>query len=336
MSDDDDLDDFQPFALPNFGDDIPFVDDVLAFPLPIHDQLIIGHPDCEHIVEPIPIHAVPLAAIPAEDWPFVVDLDNDIDVPVIEVDHTDDDLGNVESVTSSALLAARLGAYPTDDDDDVVSVAPSSPVHVPTPPHTPDHPLAPVSAPVDSLPVAPLGRQTPPATLVTPVTGCTLTPPTTDTRQIDLPTIFPHDIPAPRPGEGTSRQPPCFDPLAPVDFMSTPYFSPFESDPYHQSPRLFPSYSMPLSDPYHPSHHTGYTRDDLLLSLQLQFEILCRRVYELEANARRPPPSVYPPPVIPPPPSSPPPVSPSPAHVPVEGHAARFLTVEQQVSFFIH
>ncbi|KAJ0715320.1 hypothetical protein HanPI659440_Chr13g0499741 [Helianthus annuus] len=96
MSDDDDLDDFQPFALHDFGDDIPSVDDVLAFPLPIHDQLIIGHPDGEHLVEPIPIHAIPLTAIPAEDWPFVVDLDDDIDVPVIEVDHIDDDLGDGE------------------------------------------------------------------------------------------------------------------------------------------------------------------------------------------------------------------------------------------------
>ncbi|KAJ0786210.1 hypothetical protein HanOQP8_Chr02g0052661 [Helianthus annuus] len=175
MSDDEDLDDFQPFALPDFGDDIPFVDDVLAFPLPIHDQLIIGHPDGEHLVEPIPIHAVPLAAIPDEDWPFVVHLDNDIDVPVIEVDHLGNDLGDgevfditildvaspvvsvidissdsdpdsdaesFEYVTSSALLTAGLGAYPTDDDD-AMSVAPFSPVHIPTPtdtpPHTPTH-----------------------------------------------------------------------------------------------------------------------------------------------------------------------------------------------------
>ncbi|MFS7905776.1 hypothetical protein Hanom_Chr01g00051621 [Helianthus anomalus] len=71
MTDDVDPDDFQPFALPDFGDDIPFIDDVLAFPLPIHDPLIIGNPDGEHLVEPIPINAVPLATIPAEDWPFV-------------------------------------------------------------------------------------------------------------------------------------------------------------------------------------------------------------------------------------------------------------------------
>ncbi|MFS7986824.1 hypothetical protein Hanom_Chr11g01014751 [Helianthus anomalus] len=79
MSDDKDLDDFQPFALPDFGDDVPFDDDVLALPLPIHDELIIGHPDGEHVSEPIPIYAIPLAAIPAEDWPLIIDLDADDD-----------------------------------------------------------------------------------------------------------------------------------------------------------------------------------------------------------------------------------------------------------------
>ncbi|MFS7998729.1 hypothetical protein Hanom_Chr12g01157351 [Helianthus anomalus] len=96
---------------------------------------------------------------------------------------------------------------------------------------------------------------------------------------------------------------------------------------------------MSLSDPYHPSHHSGYTRDDLLLSLQLQVEILCRRVYELEseADARRPSPPDYPPLVTPPPPSSPPPVPPPPpVHASVDGHVARFFTLEQQVSFLIH
>ncbi|MFS7935830.1 hypothetical protein Hanom_Chr05g00408121 [Helianthus anomalus] len=59
-------------------------------------------------------------------------------------------------------------------------------------------------------------------------------------------------------------------------------------------------------------------------SLQLQFEILCCRVLELEseADARRPLPPSYPPPVIPPPPSSPPPVTPSFIHVPIEGYDA--------------
>ncbi|MFS7946251.1 hypothetical protein Hanom_Chr06g00533811 [Helianthus anomalus] len=76
MSDDDDLDDFQPFSLPDF--------------------LVIGHPDGEHLVEHIPIHAILLAAIPAEDWPFVVDLGDDVDVPMFEVDHPDDELGDGE------------------------------------------------------------------------------------------------------------------------------------------------------------------------------------------------------------------------------------------------
>ncbi|MFS7950265.1 hypothetical protein Hanom_Chr07g00581261 [Helianthus anomalus] len=107
MSDDDDLDDFQPFALPDFGDDDPFVDDVLALPLPHHDQLIIGHPDGEHLVEPIPIYAIPLVAIPVEDWPFVVHLDDDVDVPVIEVEHPDDDLGDGEVFDIAILDVAQ-------------------------------------------------------------------------------------------------------------------------------------------------------------------------------------------------------------------------------------
>ncbi|MFS7953371.1 hypothetical protein Hanom_Chr07g00617741 [Helianthus anomalus] len=43
---------------------------------------------------------------------------------------------------------------------------------------------------------------------------------------------------------------------------------------------------MPISNPYHPSHFTGYTRDELLLSLQLQYEIMSRRILELEMTQR--------------------------------------------------
>ncbi|MFS7905616.1 hypothetical protein Hanom_Chr01g00049781 [Helianthus anomalus] len=155
------------------------LEDVLALPLPFPDQLIIEHPDGERLVEHIPIHAIPFAAIPAEDWPFVDGLDDDVDVPVIEVEHLDDDLGDgevydlailelaspvvfvidissdtdlefdedsFESVTSLALLTAWLRARPTDDDDDAVSGAPSSPVHVSKPTHTPPHTLTQVSS----------------------------------------------------------------------------------------------------------------------------------------------------------------------------------------------
>ncbi|MFS7893722.1 hypothetical protein Hanom_Chr00s001055g01673291 [Helianthus anomalus] len=69
-----DEDDFQPFALPDFGDDILIADDIpvenpVEIPAPIHDHLIIGHPDGEHIVAPI-LDVVPLVVIPPADWPF--------------------------------------------------------------------------------------------------------------------------------------------------------------------------------------------------------------------------------------------------------------------------
>ncbi|MFS8021399.1 hypothetical protein Hanom_Chr16g01426951 [Helianthus anomalus] len=148
MSDDEDLDHFQPFALPDFGDDIPFVDVVLALPLPIHDQLIMGIP---------------------MDWPFIVDLDIYVEVPLFEVDHPDDDLGDSdifdiaildvespivslidissdsdpdsnadswESLISSALRATCLEAYPVDDND-AMPVALATPTLVSTPTDTP-------------------------------------------------------------------------------------------------------------------------------------------------------------------------------------------------------
>ncbi|MFS7905406.1 hypothetical protein Hanom_Chr01g00047281 [Helianthus anomalus] len=47
---------------------------------------------------------------------------------------------------------------------------------------------------------------------------------------------------------------------------------------------------MPISDPYHPSHFVGYTRDELLMSPQLQFEILSHSVLEIELTPPCPPP----------------------------------------------
>ncbi|MFS7915420.1 hypothetical protein Hanom_Chr02g00165151 [Helianthus anomalus] len=91
---------------------------------------------------------------------------------------------------------------------------------------------------------------------------------------------------------------------------------------------------MPILDPYHPSHYKGYTRDELLLSLQLQFKILSRRVLELEFDegARR---SQFPFHLasVPPPPSSASFVPPPAAPASIPGFDARFLTVEQQISF---
>ncbi|MFS7905536.1 hypothetical protein Hanom_Chr01g00048831 [Helianthus anomalus] len=237
MSDDDDPDDFQPFALHEFGDDLPYDVDVLAFPLPIHDQLIIGHPDGEHLVEPIPIDVVDhldenlgddeVYDIAILDIPspvvYVVDISSDSDPDSVAV--------SFESMTSSALLAAGVRAYPTDDDDDALSVAlpllfaflhlhihmitysflfPHPSIHFQL--HHPAHKLHLLLLSLLSqgvhfhhLLLMHTGLTYPPSFLMRyplHVLGC------------------------------TSGQPPNFDPLAPVDFMSTPHFSPFETNPY--------------------------------------------------------------------------------------------------------
>ncbi|MFS7996832.1 hypothetical protein Hanom_Chr12g01134451 [Helianthus anomalus] len=165
----DDEDDFQPFALPDLGDDTPIADgipveDIFALPAAIHDHLIIVYPDGEHIVTPI-LDPVPLMVIPPEDWPFDNLFDDDVDlfldgtpadaqgdgevddvvvldVPppailVIEIS-SDSSLHSVadsfESVTSSALRAAGHQLHATDSNDDTaMSAAPSSPVRAPTP-----------------------------------------------------------------------------------------------------------------------------------------------------------------------------------------------------------
>ncbi|MFS8007084.1 hypothetical protein Hanom_Chr14g01256801 [Helianthus anomalus] len=336
LSDDDD--DFQPFALPDFGVDIPFINDVLAFPLMIHDQLIIGHPDGEHLVELVPINAIPLGDGEVDDI-AILDIPSHV-VSVIDISSDSDPdsiAGSFESVTSLALLAAGGRAYPTDDDDDALSVAPSSLFHAPTPPLVHDHIPDPVTAPIDIPPIAPIISQPPPVAFVPPIPGSSLPPFSIDAHRVDLPAIFQHEIPAPRPGECTLGQPPSFDPFSSASFMPAPYFTSFEADPHCQSPRFFAPYSMPISDPYHPSHRDRYTRDDLLLSLQLQFEILSRRVLELEceADSRQPPPPSLPPPVAPPPLSYPHPIFPSSVSIPIEGFNARFLTAEQQISFLV-
>ncbi|KAJ0770177.1 hypothetical protein HanPI659440_Chr07g0254241 [Helianthus annuus] len=187
LSDDDD--DFQPFVLPDFGHDILdadiLIDDVFALPAPIHDHLIIGHPDSEHLVAPI-LDVVPLVAIPPEDWPFDDLFDEDVDlfmgdhpageqgdgevddvvvldipppvVPIIAIS-SDSSVHSVadsfESVTSSALQAAGLHLYATHDDD-ALYVAPTSPIRAPIPPHVPGHVPDPDPVPFGLPFVAPL------------------------------------------------------------------------------------------------------------------------------------------------------------------------------------
>ncbi|XP_022042163.1 proline-rich protein 36-like [Helianthus annuus] len=144
---------------------------------------------------------------------------------------------------------------------------------------------------------------------------------------VGIPVVAPLDIPPPRPGEGPSSQQSGHVPPVSAAFPFMPQFSPathFASAPSGEPLIWFPPNIMPVSDPYHPSHYTGYTRDDLLLSLQLQQEILCRRVMELE-RIPRPPPCTCPSPFATPP---------APL-LPYPDFDVRFLTMEQQISYLL-
>ncbi|MFS7980035.1 hypothetical protein Hanom_Chr10g00934671 [Helianthus anomalus] len=91
---------------------------------------------------------------------------------------------------------------------------------------------------------------------------------------------------------------------------------------------------MPFSDLYHPSYFVGYTRDELFLSLHIQFEIMSRRILKLEETPR-PLPCPYQPAFVPPR-SSPSPFSHPPAPLtPFPEFDARFLTVGQQISYLM-
>ncbi|KAJ0616549.1 hypothetical protein HanRHA438_Chr02g0090231 [Helianthus annuus] len=337
-----DEDDFQPFALPDFGDDLPHADgfpdeDPFVIPIPVHDHLIIGHPDGEHIVSPI-LDPVPLVVIPPEDWPFDDLFDDDVDLFVAgpPVDAQGD--GEIDE---DVLFA-------TESDDDTTMSAAPSPSLDPTPPHDPEHvpdpdPILfgqPDVAPVDPKPIpahdhvpfglldiAPLIPDPVPAPVDLLVVEPFIPPPTPA-----------NDIPAPRPGEGTSGQHPSYDPFASRAFPQIPQtapFAPFTSSTLDEPLRWFPSYSMPISDPYHPSHFVGYTRDELLLSLQLQFEVLSHRVLELELTPR-PPPCPCQSTFVPPHSSTSPFAHPPAALTPFPDFDARFLTIEQHISYLLH
>ncbi|MFS7946780.1 hypothetical protein Hanom_Chr06g00540301 [Helianthus anomalus] len=98
FSDDADmLDDFQLFALIDpVEDHAPLEDDFLALLQPLHDVIIYGHPNGEHMI----VHlAVPLAADPFADLD-----EDDVFVPVIHVEHLEDELGDGEVIDDIAIL----------------------------------------------------------------------------------------------------------------------------------------------------------------------------------------------------------------------------------------
>ncbi|KAJ0786233.1 hypothetical protein HanOQP8_Chr02g0052991 [Helianthus annuus] len=119
---DGDMDDFQPFAL--LGDVVD--DDILDMHPQLNDVVIIGHPEGEHVVELIPLDIFPLAIMP-----FIVDLDEDDDdvVPVIPVEHLDDDLGDgdvydlVILVVAAPVVSIIVISSNSDTDSDAHSDA---------------------------------------------------------------------------------------------------------------------------------------------------------------------------------------------------------------------
>ncbi|MFS7948732.1 hypothetical protein Hanom_Chr06g00563351 [Helianthus anomalus] len=208
-----------------------------------------------------------------------------------------------------------------------MSTAPSSLVRVPTPPHVPEHipdpdpvpfglpdiaPLIPepVSASLAFAPADPYIPQPPPVEVAPP-------PPfVSDTHRTDLPIVFLQEILAPRPGEGTSGQPPSSDMFASADFPPIPHFTPFPPDSLDEPVKWFQPYSMPVSDPYDPSHH---------VVLELEFD---------EGAIRSPFP--FHPTFVPPPSPSASFVPPPAASTTIPGFDAPFFTFEQQISYLIH
>ncbi|KAJ0621545.1 hypothetical protein HanIR_Chr01g0009841 [Helianthus annuus] len=122
FSDDDDdmLDDFQPFALIDpVEDPAPLEDDVLVMQQPLHDVILYSHPDGEHMI----VHlAVPLAVVPLVD---LMD-DDDVDIPVMHVEHIDDELGDgeIHDVVILELLSPVVSVV--DISSTASSIAPST------------------------------------------------------------------------------------------------------------------------------------------------------------------------------------------------------------------
>ncbi|MFS7941048.1 hypothetical protein Hanom_Chr05g00471591 [Helianthus anomalus] len=249
-------------------------EDPFVVPILVHDHLIIGHPDGEHVVAPI-LAPVPLMAIPPEDWPFDDLFDDDFDLFVD--DPPDDAHGDGELDED---VAFGLRCYATDFDDDIAmspDATPADPEPIPAPEPLPDHDPIPFGIPD----IAPLIPDPVPAPVDLPVIKPFIPPPApadvapfhpveSDVHRVDLPIVFLQDIPAPHPGEDTSGQQPSHDPHVSAAFPYIPQSAPSApviSSSLDEPFRWFPPYTMPISDPDHPSHLIGYTRDELLLSL---------------------------------------------------------------------
>ncbi|XP_021980716.1 proline-rich protein 36-like [Helianthus annuus] len=188
-----------------------------------HDPVHDGAPAIAPFVDDVPVADAPV------DAPLL------IEDPIVAPFHDP-----VPVLFDRALFATHVdpryadtrNGWIDEDDDYPPFVLPVTP------------PVSPVSAPVSTPTDIPL-----------------FPPHTTDAHRTDLPITFLQDIPPPRPGEGSSRQPPVSAP----PMMSSPF--PFASQFPTVAPPTAPSFTpssapflwttppiMPLSDPYHPYH----------------------------------------------------------------------------------
>ncbi|XP_022031016.1 RNA-binding protein 33-like [Helianthus annuus] len=278
-----------------------FEHDPIHADIPIVDPLIADIPIDDHpIVAPLleDEHAVDAQV----DAPHIADIPAD---PVVVAPFPDP----VPLEPDHALFATHVdpqyahtrNGWIEDDDDFPPFVVPVTPVP------------APASAPFDA-PLFP-----------------TLT---SDAHRTDLPITFLQEIPPPRPGEGSSRQPfghapfltggdqfapqiPHHTTVPPISPFTVPPFTPASESFLWTSPPI-----MPPSDPYHP-FHMGFSVEDILRSFMIQQEALTRRVQDLE-RAQRPPCQCPPHPAISHPPR---PLSPD--------SAARFWTQEQHIAYLL-
>ncbi|MFS7964538.1 hypothetical protein Hanom_Chr08g00751521 [Helianthus anomalus] len=222
----DDNDDFQPFALPNLGDDTLTTDgipdeDPFAISIPVHDHLIIDHPDGEHVVSPI-LSPVPLVAIPLEGLPSndLTDVEVDLLVDGPFDDTHDDERLDEDTVTIPLLEIPVVEISPDtslhsvpDSFEFVTSSALQAPVDVPADPKPlPNHDPIPFDIPD----IAPLIPDLAPSTIDPPVIGTFVSPPAptptdaapysveSEVHHDGLPIDFLQNIPAPLPGKDTS------------------------------------------------------------------------------------------------------------------------------------
>ncbi|XP_022014101.1 zyxin-like [Helianthus annuus] len=226
-----------------------------------------------------------------------------VDAPVLALEHDPDH-------TDAPVVAPIVDDLPVDDHPDVAPLLEDDhavDAHIDAP-HIADIPADPVVAPhPDPMPVmfdrAPFATHVDPryadthngwidddddfppfVVPVTPVSAPIDVPlfPThvTDAHRAYLPVTFLQDIPPPRPGEGSSRQPFGHTPfmiggdqfvppishhtfVPPVAPFAVPSFAPSSESFLWTSPPI-----MPPSDPYHP-YHMGYSTEDILRSFMI-------------------------------------------------------------------